>query len=310
VTLLYKNIPALLKGHPNWVVWGIRGAPPKAPYNPAEVLSGQPTPARADARDTWGSYSDAAECVARGMARGIGYEFDGSGIHGVDLDRVVSGSSGKIDPQVQGIVDKLDSYTEFSPSATGLHIIVLAPGADITRHRKKDHFIEIYGKGRYFTFTGITYGGAKPIEARTEELQAVHDEYLLPEAALKSPFSSLPMRISATKQAWFLRAGLERDKTFAALWGGERHHGNESADDIALMNKLAYWQNADPGAMIRAFATSPYFAQKDEAHRKKCHRTDYLPNTARKSCATVYSTADAEYERWQRRSKTERNCAR
>ena len=36
--------------------------------------------------------------------------------------------------------------------------------------------------------------------------------------------------------------------------------GNESADDIALMNKLAYWCNADPDAMIRAFLSSPYVA--------------------------------------------------
>jgi len=44
----------------------------------------------------------------------------------------------------------------------------------------------------------------------------------------------------------FLSSGLERDKVFAALWAGERRNGNESSDDIALMNKLAYWCNAAP----------------------------------------------------------------
>jgi len=77
-----------------------------------------------------------------------------------------------------------------------------------------------------------------------------------------------------------------------------RRNGNESADDIALMNKLAYWCNADPVLMIRAFLSSPYHAQKDEAHKKKCQRSDYLTNTAKNACATVYSTAVVDYERW------------
>jgi putative DNA primase/helicase len=103
--------------------------------------------------------------------------------------------------------------------------------------------------------------------------------------------------------------GLERDKTFAALWSGQRRCGNESADDIALMNKLAYWCNADPDAMTRAFLSSPHHGQKDLAHKKKCLRSDYLPNTAKNACSTVYSTAAADYERWQN-NKRERSYAR
>ena len=97
---------------------------------------------------------------------------------------------------------------------------------------------------------------------------------------------------------------------FSSLWAGERRYGNESADDIALMNKLAYWCNANPDSMIRAFLSSPHHAQKDEAHKRKCQRSDYLPNTAKNACATVYSTAAVEYERWQQNRKRERSYAR
>lgn len=76
------------------------------------------------------------------------------------------------------------------------------------------------------------------------------------------------------------------------------------------MNKLAYWCNADPDAMVRAFLSSPYYLQKDNAHMKKCRRADYLPNTAKKACATVYSTAKADYDRWQQNRKLERRCVR
>jgi hypothetical protein len=56
---------------------------------------------------------------------------------------------------------------------------------------------------------------------------------------------------------------------FAPGAGITRHSSNESADDQALLNKLAYWCNADEAAMIRAFLRSPHFTQKDEAHRRK-----------------------------------------
>jgi len=74
--------------------------------------------------------------------------------------------------------------------------------------------------------------------------------------------------LSIADQERFLRTGLERDKVFAALWEGERRHGNESADDQVLMNKLAYWCNANPDAIIRTFLFSPHHAQKDEPHKK------------------------------------------
>ena len=305
----YENIPAMLKQRHNWVVWGIRDAPQKAPYNPVSLLSGKPSPAKAGVNETWGSYQTAAECVYRGLAQGVGYEFDGSGVYGVDLDHVIN-DAGALVPEAMEVINRLDSFTEISPSGNGLHIFVLAPGADITRHRKKDFFLEIYGEGRYFTVTGNVYGTLKNIENRTAELQAIHDKHLLPDAAQRIANLSPPAPPMDAGRERFLKIGLERDKVFRALWSGERRHGNESADDIALMNKLAYWCNADPGAMIQAFLASPYHTQKDLTHKKKCQRNDYLPNTAKNACATVYSTAIADYERWQQNRKRERSYAR
>jgi len=306
---LYDNIPATLKQRPNWVCWGIRDAPPKAPFNPASLFSGRPSPAKAGVRETWGSYQAAADCVRHGLAHGIGYEFDGIGVYGVDLDHVI-GNAGMLTLQAREVVDKLASYTEISPSGTGMHVFVLAPDANITRHRKKDYFLEIYGEGRYFTVTGNAHGGVRAIETRTAELQAVHDKYLLPDAVQRVVHLPTPVSVPSAEQERFLRTGLERDKVFAALWAGERRHGNESADDIALMNKLAYWCNADPTAMLRAFLSSPYHAQKDEAHKKKCQRQDYLPKTAQNACATVYSTAKADSDRYHQNRRRERSYAR
>ena len=168
---------------------------------------------------------------------------------------------------------------------------------NIIRYRRKDFFLEIYKEGRYFTVTGDVYGGIKnikPIETRTAELQAIHNKFLLPDPArniVRMPQStssqnSMSTGIPNANQGFFLNTGLKRDKVFAALWLDRRRIGNESSDDIALMNKLAYWCNADPDAMIRAFLSSPYHTQKDETHKKKCQRSDYLPKTANNTCAT------------------------
>jgi len=305
----YDNIPPTLKLRPNWVVWGIKDAPPKAPFDPASLLAGRPSPAKAGVKETWSSYKYAVECVRSGLAKGIGYEFDGNGIYGVDLDNVID-NTGTLTPQAREVVEKLYSYTEVSPSGKGMHIFVLAPGADVTRHRKKDFFLEIYGAGRYFTVTGNICGGARAIETRTSELQSIHDKFLLPDAAQKVVQLPPPVAVPGADQERFLRTGLERDKVLRALWEGERRHGNESADDQALMNKLAYWCNADPDAMIRAFLSSPHHAQKDEPHKKKCLRADYLPSTAKNACDSVYSTAVADYERWQQNRRQQRSYAR
>jgi len=305
----YTNIPSLLKGRPNWVVWGIQGAPPKAPFIPASLLQRNPTPAKAGVAETWSSYHDAVECVNRGLAEGIGFEFEGNELYGVDLDHVID-KQGAITADAYNIVGLLDSYTEISPSGTGLHIFVFAPDANITRHRKKDCFLEIYNEARYFTVTGNTYGGNNQIENRSKELQSLHDKFLLPPEPQKAAGTLHSKVESVIPQNQFLTIGLERDKNFAALWDGYRKHGNESSDDIALMNKLAYWCNANPDAMVRAFLSSPYCAQKDEAHTRKCKRTDYLPKTASNACSTVYSTAAADYEKFTHRRNRERSFAR
>jgi putative DNA primase/helicase len=219
---------------------------------------------------------------------------------------------GTLTPEVVEIVSKLDSYTEISPSGSGLHLFVYASGANITRHRKKDGFLEIYAVGRYFTVTGNILGKVKPIEERTAELQFIHDKFLLPDPTKRPQNSFAPpiTSVTAYEAERFLRTGLERDKVFAALWNGQRRNDNESADDQALLNKLAYWCNADPDAMIAAFFQSPHYQQKDESHKRKCQRADYLPITARKAAETAYSTAQADYERWRQNHKRERNYAR
>jgi putative DNA primase/helicase len=297
----YQNIPDLLRAKPNWVVWGVPGEFPKAPFQPDSLLKLRAVPAKSGVPDTWGCFEIAAECVKRGLARGIGYEFDGGSIYGVDLDHVIE--NGVVKPQAKEIVAGLASYTEVSPSGHGLHIFVTADNASITRHRKQGGFVEIYNAARYFTVTGNVYGGFYRIAECPAELQQIHDRYLLPEPARQAPVYSVE---SPQSSGEYLQRGLTKDPVLRACWNGERRNGDESASDQALINKLAYWCNADPTAITAAFLSSPYFSQKDEAHKKKCSRADYLPNTTKTACATLRSTAQEDTARYRRERDLER----
>jgi putative DNA primase/helicase len=214
----YDNIPEPLARKPNWVVWGVPGEPQKAPFQPDSLIKLKTVPAISGNPETWGRFETAVRCVEMGIAQGIGYEFDGGGVYGVDLDHVRS-DNGKVTPEAQAIVKQLASYTEISPSGHGLHIFVTAEDADITRHRRKGGFVEIYSAGRYFTVTGNVYGERRSIESRSAELQQIHDRYLLPEQARVSPIQQAAM--SAVSISDSLSVGLQRDPVLRACYYGE-----------------------------------------------------------------------------------------
>lgn len=302
-TYNYESMPELLRAQTNWVVWGVVDEPLKAPFQPDSLLRLTAIPAKSGIPETWGTFEKAALCVSRGLARGIGYEFDGQGIYGVDLDHVI-GEDGAVTHDAQEIVEALSSYTEVSPSGRGLHIFVVADDVNIARHRKQGGFVEIYSDARYFTVTGKVFGGLDRIAHRPAELQKIHDRYLLPEPSRATvPALSVGLPQGTTED---LQRGLVKDPVLRACWNGERRCGDESASDQALMNKLAYWCNANSQAMIAAFLQSPYFADKDDSHMMKCRRVDYLQNTAKAACLSLRSTAREDTMRYRQAKSREK----
>lgn len=119
--------------------------------------------------DTWSSF---AAALARYQAQrdrwaGIGLVFSEAGkLCGVDLDHSRDSVTGEILPWAQPLVELLDSYTEVSPSGTGLKIFLEAkpPIADGQGMKKVygEGVVEVYGRGRYFTVTGHLVGRPWP----------------------------------------------------------------------------------------------------------------------------------------------------
>lgn len=170
-----SQIPAELIQFDQWVVWRMEsrgGKPTKVPYGPR---TGQ----RASVSDasTWASFDEAigAYQESNGQLSGIGFVLSGSdGIGGVDLDHVRDPDTGNLHPEAQALIDRFASYTEVSPSGTGIRIFGHAPNlpkgrSGIYRGIK----VECYSKGRYLTVTGHRLNGHASLTSNGDTLADV-----------------------------------------------------------------------------------------------------------------------------------------
>ena len=130
--------------------------------------------AKANNPETWNIYTVAIEGEKRFNLDGIGFEF-ASGYLGIDLDNVID-DQGNLLPVVSEIVELMDSYTEYSPSGKGLHILCKTSLGKIGR-RNDEIGLEMYNHGRFFTVTGKPYGEPKPIQERTEQAREIYERY-------------------------------------------------------------------------------------------------------------------------------------
>jgi primase-polymerase (primpol)-like protein len=165
--LTIASFPAELVARDQWVAWKLiqrktNKKPTKIPYDAKTGGSGSSTNPK-----TWASLNVALERLRQGGYDGVGYVFaEEDPYTGIDLDHALS-AAGELEPWARPIVKAFASYTELSPSRTGLHIIVRGVVPDGIGHRTElrktplwredahpDAAIEMYSSGRFFTMTG------------------------------------------------------------------------------------------------------------------------------------------------------------
>jgi len=143
-------IPQELKHWDQWVCWKAEyrgGKWTKVPYNPN---NGQK--AKSNDPSTWASFESAYHQYEQNGFDGIGFMLSGDDpFTGWDFDHCIDPQTGEIEPKIRKIIDRLNSYTEISPSGTGIRIFVRA---GIPKGGRKNGGIEVYNSGRYLTLTG------------------------------------------------------------------------------------------------------------------------------------------------------------
>ena len=216
---------------------------------------------------TWAPFMEAVAAYEDGKCDGVGIVL-GEGLIGVDLDHCRDAETGVIEPWAQKIIDELDSYTEISPSGTGVHILL--GGAAAMSGRRKGP-IEIYADGRYFTMTGDHLPGTPTtIEKRSLELAALvakvfgqpgsqfHGNGHGPRPATADDDQALLEHAFAARNGQHLRALYE---------GNWSSYPSQSEADLALCNALAALTASDTSHMDRLFRRSGLYRQKWDERR-------------------------------------------
>lgn len=292
-TIQPEKIPEGLRARPQWVCWKLEereGKPTKIPYSPKTGSK-----AKADDPNTWGTFEQACKRLAvkaRGYS-GIGYVFSKDDPYvGIDLDHCVT-EDGDIQDWAQRVVNRLDSYTEYSPSGTGVHIIGI--GSKPGPRCKKVGFggapgkdLEMYDHDRYFCMTGNVVRNPIIEKCGNEINGLYYDAFGDPDASpqpAKTSGSKTPANLSDAELIAAARAAQNGTK-FSALWDGDTslYGGDDSSADQALCNLLAFWTGCDAARMDRLFRQSGLY-------REKWERQDYRERTINKaieSCPEGY----------------------
>ena len=245
------------------------GKPTKLPINPR--TSGK---AKIDTPSTWSDFDTAYAYYYDHPDRvsGIFIVMHNTPLAGVDFDHCIV--DGVIQPAVLSAVRSLNSYTEVSPSGTGLRVFALGvkPGP-----RSKQGDIEIYdgSSKRFLSFTGHHLPGT-PLELRdvTPELAVLYREtFPEPEPAPAVQREAQPVDIDDLG-VLALAIKAKNGAKFAELWrGNTSSHPSRSEADLALCCSLAWWTGGDFDRVDRLFRQSGLMREKWDVRHSGDGRT-------------------------------------
>jgi AAA domain len=212
----------------------------------------------------------------------------------IDLDKCVDPQTGDVETWAGEIVRSIDSYTESSPSGTGLHIWVRgAKPGDRCRNG-----IEMYDRGRYLTLTG-RHVPATPKEVREVDLTDIYARMLRgdfvkseqPSQKSSPAITNEPAKIQSegrvltTKLELLMHGNIRSSKPFVICddFGNTANYPSPSEADGALCCILAEKFDGDFAKIDEEFRQSSLY-------REKWERADYRKATIDSAIAKVKKT--------------------
>ncbi len=318
----YIQIPQEIKQTKRWVCYKTEirdGYETKIPTN---AISGGY--ASTSDPNTWASFKLALKgCVKYGFT-GLGFMLGedkrtGETYFGVDLDNHIDKVTGKkpydTSEEFQEFayifINALNSYTEYSHSGEGVHIICkgkLPSGA------RKSKGVEMYDYRRFFTMTGNIINNV-PIKDCEEAIKPLWEQYLnvpsnnTSNNNFNSTYEKTPQvtaKINANGSVTFEEVeqvnvtgnvkmsdyeliekirNSQHGNEFMRLYNGDMTaYGNDhSAADMALCKILAFWTQCDPERMDRIFRQSALIRDKWE---RRWGDSTYGKNTIERAIST------------------------
>ena len=229
--------------------------------------------------------------------------FEGSGYFGVDLDdmpeELAACADGDYANTIGEFLTALDSYTEWSQSGNGIHIICKGK---LPAGRRKNGKIEMYDSGRFFVMTGNAISDREDIPDRTEEIKPLHQKYLkqVPEkTAISSDSQQLILsNYSDLNTHEIIEKALNsaNGEKFEKLFKGDfSDYPSQSEADIAFCNLLAFWCGGDAEKMDAIYRNSGLYRHKWD--KKQSGRSTYGELTIQKaitSCQEFYQPSQIQ----------------
>jgi len=297
-------IPDGLKDRDKWICWRYKdreGKKTKVPVSPIAPHSG---PIDATDPQYWSDIETAQTTVATtDDIEGIGWVFNTDGpLVGIDLDDCRVSATGPIQDWAIEIVERIGSYTEISPSETGLHIILDASdGLPGDRNRSGD--IEIYDGERFFTVTGDHLSDS-PVSIREaqSELDEIYNQHLSEDTEASHTVDSDQSENTDEEHTPLEdRTLLEKAKAasngeqFKRLWGGNTsEYESHSEARLALYNFLAFWTGKDEQQMWQLFRKSGLYPHPEEKGKCKRLKDREMGKAIRDTNDTYSGTTDTD----------------
>lgn len=289
-----NNIPQELKNDGLFCTWRLIEGKGKVPFNPVTGYG-----AKSNIKNTFNSY---------GIVIGYlgDYALDGglglglfNGFSAIDIDNCID-ENGVFSDMALYIIEYMNSYTEISPSGRGIRIIFktdveLTKDNPLYRIRDSQIGLEVYiseSTNRYVTLTGNRISEDSNINHL--DITPILEKYLKKESKIV-PQKAMNTSI-ITDSDKRIEKYLKNNYSFSQLWykTPDGSGGNESEDDMSILNHLAYVLEGNYEAIATAFENSPYFAGKDKAHTDKwLVRKDYKL-TSIQNAITSYHTFKGE----------------
>ena len=353
----YDNIPAEMKALPQWVCYfrtpklkkdgspdyNADGTPRmnKLPVNPRTLKGAKSTEPK-----HWTNFNTALSAVGKratvggqtGTIEGVGFVFAAGdteeSVCGVDLDHVINTETGELHPAAAELVADFDSYTELSPSGSGLHIYYKGRCHPDWGRKIKDAFgsgteFEMYQTERFFTVTGNVCGESRKLKSADDTAeryyrrfsggrcpQTIRTQTILDETTL-TPASNITLDAGSnqcTRQigSAYMPAGARlpddmviekasrsrKGTSFSALMSGDTsaYGGDQSRADQALCNILAFWCGGNPEQIDRIFRQSGLMRDKWDEKRGATTYGERTITEAVNGCGSFY---DPQYRQRQ-----------
>jgi hypothetical protein len=271
----FAAIPDCLTEAPQWVLWRYEWKEEEGKYSKVPYSAHTLSRASSTAPRTWAPFNVAVQSYMGHKTRfdGIGFVFTTEDdFVGIDFDHciTVNEESGELELTefAKAWMDSFESYTEITPSGSGLHIIIKGKLPQNIRHKVSQLGIEAYEHGRYFTMTGRSWHESPLlVAARPTVLQS------LTTTVLKREEPPTPAPVTAQTPTLDAKEILDRAFNAAngpklrALFNGDKssHSNDHSSADMALCSMLAFWTGSNHALLDSLFRQSALMRPKWDA---------------------------------------------